>query len=337
MARPKKKPEYNSEEVSQQIIEAITDAYLNPSEGTADEDGKMYINLLAEEFSMSRIKVRKLLITSGAYETPISRQVNELHKGGKSVMEIQTIMTTVSSIISIVSAATVSVLFSTLSRVQNDPSRFMGIFENYQMVIGMLVIPMGVGMYLYRDLLTAIMLGEQWMNCADFIGIYSLANAAAIVTNSFFSEMYRALGKPRVSMLAQFLYLCFLVPTIYVTSTISFAALCIGTTVSVFGFMVVHFVIVKFIMKKPIAKMLYNLGLACVPSLIMAVFGIFMQKCQSDLVWQVFSIGCCVLVYFAAVLLVKPLRIGLKYSELTAGLYAKVSCLLKCWRKDKNG
>ena len=91
MARPKKKPEYNFEEVSQQVIEAITDAYLNPSEGTADEDGKMYINLLAEEFSMSRIKVRKLLITSGAYETPISRQVGELYKSGKTVKEIQTI------------------------------------------------------------------------------------------------------------------------------------------------------------------------------------------------------------------------------------------------------
>ncbi len=91
MARPKKKPEYNSEEVSRQIIEAITDAYLNPTEGTADEDGKMYINLLAEDFSMSRIKVRKLLITSGAYETPTSRQVNELYKSGKSIKEIQTI------------------------------------------------------------------------------------------------------------------------------------------------------------------------------------------------------------------------------------------------------
>ena len=39
MARPKKKPEYNSEQVSQQIIEAITDAYLNPPVGEADEDG----------------------------------------------------------------------------------------------------------------------------------------------------------------------------------------------------------------------------------------------------------------------------------------------------------
>ncbi len=40
MARPKKKSDFNSEEVSQQIIEAITDAYLNPTKGTADEDGK---------------------------------------------------------------------------------------------------------------------------------------------------------------------------------------------------------------------------------------------------------------------------------------------------------
>lgn len=91
MARPKKKPEFNSEDVSQQIIEAITDAYLNPTEDTADEDGKMYINQLADEFGMSRIKLRKILITSGAYETPMSRQVNELYNSGKSVNEIQII------------------------------------------------------------------------------------------------------------------------------------------------------------------------------------------------------------------------------------------------------
>ena len=64
MARPKKNPEKNSEEVSQQIIEAITDAYLSPPAGEVDEDGKMYINQLADEFGMSRIKIRKLLITS---------------------------------------------------------------------------------------------------------------------------------------------------------------------------------------------------------------------------------------------------------------------------------
>jgi len=92
MARPKKKPEYNSAEIAKQIVEAVTDAYLNPTEDSADEQGHTYLNLLAEEFSMTPIKVRKLLITSGAYETPTSIAVNKLYKDGKTVKEIQQIM-----------------------------------------------------------------------------------------------------------------------------------------------------------------------------------------------------------------------------------------------------
>ena len=92
MARPKKKPEYNSAEIAKQIVEAVTDAYLNPTEDSADEQGHTYLNLLAEEFSMTPIKVRKLLITSGAYQTPTSIAVNKLYKDGKTVKEIQQIM-----------------------------------------------------------------------------------------------------------------------------------------------------------------------------------------------------------------------------------------------------
>ena len=58
--------------------------------------------------------------------------------GSQYVGYYKTSMSTVSSVISIVSAATVSVLFSSLSRVQNDPNRLMRIFENYQMTMGML-------------------------------------------------------------------------------------------------------------------------------------------------------------------------------------------------------
>ena len=87
MPRPKKKKN-NMEKLSQQVLEAVTDAYLNPTEDTVDENGKMSLNVLAGEFSMSRIKLRKLLITSGVYETPISRKVNELYNSGKTVKEI---------------------------------------------------------------------------------------------------------------------------------------------------------------------------------------------------------------------------------------------------------
>ena len=76
MARPKKNPDYNSEELSRQVIEAVADMYLNPPEYTADSYGRMQLNLLAEEFGLTPLKIRKLLVTSGAYESATSIQVN---------------------------------------------------------------------------------------------------------------------------------------------------------------------------------------------------------------------------------------------------------------------
>lgn len=37
MARPKKKPEYDSDQMAKQLMEAVTDSYLNPPQGTEDD------------------------------------------------------------------------------------------------------------------------------------------------------------------------------------------------------------------------------------------------------------------------------------------------------------
>lgn len=92
LARPKKNKGINTDDITTQLIEAVTDMYVNPPENTADENGHMYLNLLAEEFSMTSIKVRKLLITSGVYQTDISMRINELYKSGKTIKEIQEIV-----------------------------------------------------------------------------------------------------------------------------------------------------------------------------------------------------------------------------------------------------
>ncbi len=92
LARPKKHRKTNTDDLITQLIEAVTDMYVNPPENTADENGHMYLNLLAEEFSMTPIKVRKLLITSGVYQTDISMRINDLYKSGKTIKEIQEIV-----------------------------------------------------------------------------------------------------------------------------------------------------------------------------------------------------------------------------------------------------
>lgn len=91
MPRPKKNPNYNSADITRQLIVAVTEAYLNPTSDVADENGRTPLKLLAEEFSMTPIKIRKLLVTAGVYETPISNKIQSLYQEGKSIKEIQEI------------------------------------------------------------------------------------------------------------------------------------------------------------------------------------------------------------------------------------------------------
>ena len=72
-----------------ELIESVTEAYLHPPANTSDKNGRMCLYLLADRFSISPIKARKLLITSGAYKTPLSEYIGKLFRSGKTVKEIQ--------------------------------------------------------------------------------------------------------------------------------------------------------------------------------------------------------------------------------------------------------
>ena len=70
MARPRKRPEYDPEKIMKELMTAVAESY--------EETGELKIT--AEEFCMSALKVRKLLITAGAYSNDISDEVNELYE-----------------------------------------------------------------------------------------------------------------------------------------------------------------------------------------------------------------------------------------------------------------
>lgn len=62
MARPRKNPGYNPDKLTKELLEAVSAAYLSPSVECADKNGHALLNTLAVEFSMTPIKVRKLLV-----------------------------------------------------------------------------------------------------------------------------------------------------------------------------------------------------------------------------------------------------------------------------------
>ena len=81
--RPKKKPTYSEEMIMQELLSAISDAYLTGGNGKGETSPPaVSLRQVANEFDITLMKTRKLLITAGVYHTEISDEVNELKAEG---------------------------------------------------------------------------------------------------------------------------------------------------------------------------------------------------------------------------------------------------------------
>ena len=78
MGRPRKKPHYDSEKIMKELIDAVVESF--------EETGEL--KLTAAEFDMSPIKIRKILITAGVYESEISAQVQDIYRETKSISQV---------------------------------------------------------------------------------------------------------------------------------------------------------------------------------------------------------------------------------------------------------
>ena len=231
----------------------------------------------------------------------------------------KTAMTTVNSYMGIVTASVLPVVFSALSRYQNDEKQFKQTFFTFQRLTAVLVIPMGVGIYLFRDTVTQILLGSQWMDAADFLGLWGLTGAITIVISHFSSEVYRSKGKPRISVLEQIIHLAFVIPTLLIAVKYGFEVLCLSRAAVRLQGLFVSFIVMRIVFGFQTKKILANIWPTVLSSLAMGMFGYLLKPIFSGIVWQFFVIFLCVVVYFAVLLTCFPKLRG----ELLATPYAK--------------
>lgn len=87
MGRHKKYPD--AENTIAAFYAAVSDSYRHPtSEEVGVENGRKSINLLAEEFGISRLKVRKILITTGDLTYPATHTIQDMMAKGLKKAEI---------------------------------------------------------------------------------------------------------------------------------------------------------------------------------------------------------------------------------------------------------
>lgn len=253
------------------------------------------ISILKEmvSFSMwSLIEAISIWFTSWIDSFIIGAYLNEYSLGLYKTSTSQ-----VNSILSVVTASIIPVLFSTLSRLQDDEEQFKLTYYKMQKLVAYIVLPIGVIVFVYRDLVTLILLGSQWSEAADIIGIWSIISALVIVFSYFNSEVYRAKGKPKISFISQIIHLIFLVPTCIISLKYGFWTFVYSRSLIRLQGVLVGLIIMSFVMGFSIKNTIINNIKPIIGSAIIFMISIILEHFSNNIFGDIVSIIICIAIY----------------------------------------
>ena len=216
----------------------------------------------------------------------------------------------VNAVLAIITGAVNPVAFASLSRFQEDREKFDAAFYLMQKYLGFALVPIATCLFVFRDFAVEVLLGSQWLETSLFLGLYALASAFVVVFCHQASNAYRALGKPKLSLLAQMIFLVFYVPALIFGAVSGFEILSVIVPLArVVGFLLVHFLICKFAVRLSPLKMLGNLKsiyLVCI--LIGGTCFYILQSFDFNYMIQVILLLAAIVLYVACIFIIKDLR-----------------------------
>lgn len=220
----------------------------------------------------------------------------------------KTSITTVNAYMNIITASITPVLFSALSRYQNDDGEFKKTYFNFQKMAAIFLMPMSIGIFIYRDLVVSILLGKGWEEASGFVGLWGLMSAIAIVLSFFTSEVYRSKGKPKISLYVQILHLMFLVPTLLITVNSGFKVLYTARSLLRIQYIITALIVASAVFKIGIRESLKNIFPQTISALAMGAFALLIKDMFLGMIWQIATVGLCVVIYFGVLLLFPSMR-----------------------------
>ena len=209
----------------------------------------------------------------------------------------KTSLSTVNSMMTLITGATMPVLFAALSRCQDDDREFQHVFYRFQKTVSLVVLPLGFGLYIYRELATEILLGSQWLETADFIGLWSLVSAISIVFHNFNASAFLGRGKPKLSVLSQMLHIVVLVPVVIYFRHQGYEALTVARCLVRFEMIAVSSCIAYFAFGLNFFVSLRNILPQLVAAAVMAIAGAWLRTLGRGMVYEFATIFLCCVIY----------------------------------------
>ena len=205
---------------------------------------------------------------------------------------------TIAQFITIVTSAVTPVLFASLSRMEKNEKEFNSFFLSVQHILALFLIPMGVGLWFYRDLAVAVLFGDQWTEAADIVGIMSLTITLRTVLVSFYSDAYRAKEKFQIPLYLQLFDIAILVPVCYFFLKQGFWPLVYARAFVRLDLIVPEailiFVVCKITPKDTIKVLLHPV----IATAAMSVMILLVRDIFDGMIWKFASIFLVMIVYF---------------------------------------
>lgn len=218
-------------------------------------------------------------------------------------------MTTINSYMALFTSAITPVLFSSLSREQTDTDKFKRTFSRFQKLLSLVVVPMGVGIFIYRKLAVQILLGSTWEEVTDFMGLWALVSSLTIVFSNMASEVYRSKGQPKISFYIQVVYLFIYIPTIYISAKMGFEKLCVVSCLVRLIPIIADLIVLNGIFKISTRNVIDNVSYVLFATGIMAFAAWLLHGSTGSIIRQFATIFLCIIVYAVIILLNKGYRV----------------------------
>lgn len=212
--------------------------------------------------------------------------------------------TTVTSIFGILSFSINSVLFPSLSRIKSDDNQFRQVFLKLQKLAFFIVVPMGIGMFLFSGLITEIMLGDQWTDAASIIGLLGLSNIFKICYSYFLSESFRAKGNYFHSIIFQLITLSFQIVLLVSIGSKNFDLFVLGYFLSNVFYAIVAIAYLVSLYKFNIRYLIKPIIPCLISSLVMIFVALPVLFDHYSYLRQFCIALCCTISYFATMSIV---------------------------------
>ncbi len=213
----------------------------------------------------------------------------------------KTSSTTVGQIMGLITGITTPILFSALSRLQKDEGEFKQLFFNFQKYVSILVMPLGIGIFCFSGLITQVLLGGQWMETSGYIGLWGLTSALTIVLSHYCSELYRAKGRPKLSVLVQWLHIIVLWPAILISVKYGYHTLYVTRALVRLELILVNLIVLYSVIRISPWEMLKNILPSFVAAAGMGVLGFVLLQISSNIICQFVWITICTITYFVII------------------------------------